>query len=132
MKAIIGILTLGLILTIGAVAHSLPREVAICPQSAEVLLEVANFTPSRSADSRANKGQCAVKTVYYSWWDLIQDSSPKDIIVDAGSCESKDFIYQNNVPFIKSTLSYLVKVSSCKSNPGCNYECLPIVSLWSL
>lgn len=108
-----------------------PGELPNCPASSEQLLEVTKFLPS--ANSNSSKGICYVKANYYSWWDLINESkTPYEVEVDAGICNSHEFISFNGKRLIKATVSYQGEVSMCGSNPGCHYECKPIIELWSI
>ena len=107
-----------------------PRDIKICPMSSEYLLEVTKFIPS--ADSNSSKGICYVKVNSYSWWDLIGTSdSTYEVEVNAGVCNSNDFSSFEDKLLIKATVSYKGNVTMCRSNPGCHYECKPIVALWS-
>ncbi|MBK9323717.1 MAG: hypothetical protein IPM97_12380 [Bdellovibrionaceae bacterium] len=108
-----------------------PRDLLGCPMSSEHLLEVAEFLPS--ANSNSNRGICYVKANSYSWWDLMETSDRAyEIEVNAGFCNSQDFIRNKDKLLIKATVSYKGKVSRCESNPGCHYTCKPIIKLWSL
>lgn len=110
-----------------------PRELPSCPLVSSELLEVTEFISSNSADSRSTKGTCYVKVNHYSWWDLIDTSDdPYRVNVDAGECDRKNFQYHNNTTLIAAEVSYKTVVSMCRSNPGCHYECIPIVKLFSL
>ncbi len=110
-----------------------PGELPNCPASSQQVLEVTNFLPY--ADSNSSKGICYVKANYYSWWDLITESktpSEVEVEVEAGTCNSHDFVSFKGKRLIKATVSYQGEVSMCGSNPGCHYECKPIIELWSL
>lgn len=107
-----------------------PGELPNCPAISEELLEVTKFIPS--ANSNSSKGICHVKANYYSWWDLINPSkNPYEIEINAGVCNTNNFISFKDKLLIKATVSYKGDVSMCGSNPGCHYECKPIIDLWS-
>lgn len=130
---IIGITTI--LVTTSANAFDMGKyysgDLSNCPQSSDQLLEVTKFL--LSADSKSSKGICFVKTNYYSWWDLIAtQNNPYKIDIDAGQCNSKDFLQNKGKLFIKGTVSYQGEVSMCDSHPGCHYECKPKIELWSL
>lgn len=110
-----------------------PGEMLNCPASSEQLLEITKFIPS--ANSNSSKGICYVKANYYSWWDLINESNTPnevEVQVDAGLCNSSEFIIFKGQRIIKATVLYRGNVSMCGSNPGCHYECKPIIQPWSL
>lgn len=101
-----------------------------CPTEQEVLLKVVNFLPS--ADSQSARGQCIVSVATYSWWDMVDFEGPIMVNIAAGDCNSNDFIWGDQGTFIMASISYQFKISRCQSNPGCHYECRPIIKLWSL
>lgn len=104
-----------------------------CPHNSDQLLEVTKFLSFQSADYKSSKGTCFVKTNYYSWWDLINEQQrPHEVEIDAGKCNSKDFLKYDGKLFVKGTVLYQGEVSMCGSNPGCHYECKPKIELWSL
>lgn len=129
-------LTLTALTTSSALAFDMskyyPEEIPNCPSVSNELLEVTKFIPNASADSNSTKGTCYVKAKHYSWWDLIntQDNSYK-VAVNAGTCDSKNFQNHNNIILIAAEVSYKFEISMCENNPGCHYECKPIVKLFS-
>jgi len=99
-----------------------------CPLNSNELVEVSKFLPS--ANSNSTNGICYVKVNYYSWWDLISNRyNPQLIEVNAGNCDSNNFLPYNGKKLIKAEIMYLERISRCESNPGCFYECKPQVQL---
>lgn len=104
-----------------------------CPATSDELLEIARFQSSESADSRIGEGQCFVKVKYYSKWETISESyGLSKVVINAGHCNSSDFIYVDGKAFIKGTVSYKTNVSKCESIIGCLYSCVPNFLPWSL
>lgn len=120
-------------LSIGVMSWAFDVKIPPCPPPNYKILEVVQFTPSKSADPKYIKGTCEVKVTAYSWWDSIPNNRPYENEATISSpCNPKNLIRNNNKLYINALVSYRGEISRCGSNPGCYYECLPAVWLETL